>query len=201
MYPTATATVSLSRIVSEVLELVAVALGLVAVPLMIRQNELTFPFGIAYALLSVYVFNAAQLTASLLLHVYYVGVNAYGWWHWRNATDRERGVLPVTWTPGRLRVLLLVLTIAGFWVLTQVAERTSAASTFWDPAGTALSLTAMWMAARKHVENWLVWVVVNIIYVYVYAEQQLYWYVVLYGVYLVMAVIGWRTWRASMRAA
>ncbi len=70
-----------------------------------------------------------------------------------------------------------------------------------DAATTAASLAAQWMTTRKWLESWLVWIAVNAVYVAMYVSQRLHPTAALYAVFLVMAVLGYREWRASMRAA
>jgi nicotinamide mononucleotide transporter len=78
--------------------------------------------------------------------------------------------------------------------------RTDAALPLSDAATTAASLAAQWMTTRKWLESWLVWIAVNAVYVAMYVSQRLHPTAALYAVFLVMAVLGYREWRASMRA-
>ncbi len=172
--------------------------GLLCVWLLIRQNILTFPIGLAYAVATVVVMAQSKLYADVLLNAYYVLINAYGWWYWTRARKATGTPLAVTWTPRGTQVWLLVACVLGIALMTTVLSQTDAELIFWDSTTTILSFAAMWMTARKYVENWAVWWVVDIIATVMYVYKGLYFYAVLYGIYLVMAVMGWRAWRATM---
>ena len=87
--------------------------------------------------------------------------------------------------------------ISGFLL----EQYTDASLPYWDSATTTMSFAAMWMTARKHLQNWYVWLVVDILSTGIYLYKGIDLYALLYCVYLGMAVIGWRTWRQSMLAA
>ena len=80
-------------------------------------------------------------------------------------------------------------------------NRTDADLPYWDSATTTMSFAAMWMTARKYIDNWIVWLVVDIIATGMYIFKGIEFYAVLYGVYLFMAVAGWRAWKRSMNLA
>lgn len=186
---------------NQILEAFALISGLLCVWLLARQNILTFPLGIAYALVSVYLMLDQQLLASALISVYYIVANAYGWWHWTHGASATETVLPVSRTPTTAWWILGGLTVAGTALLTPVMVSMGAELALWDSFANVLSFGAMWMAARKYVENWIIWFVVDVILCVVYYQQGLYGYLLLYAVYLLMAVLGWRSWRASMQQA
>ena len=69
---------------------------------------------------------------------------------------------------------------------------------YWDSATTCMSFAAMWMTARKYLENWMVWLVVDVIATAIYTLKGIHFYAILYGVYLGMAIMGWRAWQLSL---
>ena len=185
------------------LESVGLASGLLCVWLLIRENVWTFPIGLIYARVSVLVFTQERLYADVLLSGYYVIMNAYGWYYWlyRGARTASQ-TLAVTVTPRRAVVPLIGLTAAatvamGWFFDTQ----TNADLPYWDSATTCMSFTAMWMTARKYLESWIVWLIVDIMATVIYLLKGIELYAVLYGVYLAMAVMGWRAWQRSMNLA
>jgi nicotinamide mononucleotide transporter len=182
------------------LELAGLASGLVCVWLLIRQNVWTFPIGLVYAVVSVFVFLEARLYADVLLSAYYVLMNAYGWYFWlfggvRTAEDQ----LPVSRIPWRSGLMLAgatALAIGGMgWFFD---TRTNADFPYWDSATTCMSFAAMWMTARKYIENWWVWLAVDVIATAIYYVKGIHFYAILYGVYLGMAIMGWRAWQLTM---
>lgn len=185
------------------LELSGLISGLLCVWLLIRQNIWTFPIGLFYSVVSVVVFTQERLYADVLLNGYYVAMNGYGWYYWLyGGQQRSPDTLPVSFTPVRTRWILVALvtasTLAMGWFLD---NRTDADLPYWDSATTTMSFAAMWMTARKYIDNWIVWLVVDIIATGMYIFKGIEFYAVLYGVYLFMAVAGWRAWKRSMELA
>ncbi len=174
--------------------------GLLAVWLLIRQNIWTWPIGFTYALVSVAVFFDAKLYADVALHVFYVGMNLYGWWYWRFGGNRRAGEkLAVIRTPRRQVLLLVVLNALGIFLMGfALSNLTDADFAYWDSSTTVLSFSAMWMMARKYLENWIVWFFVDIVAVVLYLVKGINLYALLYAVYLAMAVAGWLSWRRTM---
>jgi nicotinamide mononucleotide transporter len=184
------------------LEFTGLVSGLLCVWLLIRQNIWTFPIGLVYAVVSVAVFSNARLYADVLLSSYYVVMNAYGWYFWLYGAPRRRTVsdeLVVTFMPVRQRWLVAFLVVAAAALLGWLLDtRTDAELAYWNSATTAMSFAAMWMTARKYIDNWIVWLAVDVVAAGVYLVQGIELYALLYMVYLVMAVLGWRAWRQSM---
>ena len=180
-------------------EPIGTGLGLVVVWFLIRQNFWAWPLGVAYVIVSITVLYEARLYANLLLHlVAFLPMNLYGWYYWLFGTE-QRDKLPVARSSRTVLVVLAALCAIvaaglGLWF----AQHTDAAYPYWDNAVFALSLAAMWLTARKKIENWLLWFVVNVISVALYSLQDLQGYAVLYAIYIGMAVWGYMTWRRSM---
>ncbi len=184
-------------------EPIGTVLGVVIVWCLIRQNLWAWPLGVAYVLVSVSVLLEARLYANLALHVLgFLPLNLYGWYFWLFGKAPEQAVLPVSHS-GRTQILVLVgLCALGTALLgTGYALYTDAALPYWDNALFVASLAAMWLTARKKIENWVFWVVIDVVSVGVYWVQDLPLYAGLYFVYIAMAIAGWRAWKRSMTAA
>ncbi|MEZ5560466.1 MAG: nicotinamide riboside transporter PnuC [Pseudomonadales bacterium] len=182
------------------LEFTGLVSGILCVWLLIRQNVWTFPIGLLYSVISVAVFVDQRLYADVLLNAYYVLMNGYGWYYWLyGGSRRAEQDLPVTFTPARTRWLLMVAVAAGTaamgWFLD---NRTDADLPYWDSATTTMSFAAMWMTARKYIDNWIIWLVVDVIATGMYVYKDIDFYAVLYGIYLGMAIMGWQAWKRSM---
>ncbi len=185
------------------LEFIGLVSGVLCVWLLIRQNIWTFPIGLVYALVSVAVFTQQRLYADVLLSGYYVAMNGYGWYYWLYGGQRTRADdLPVSRIAPRALLTLTGLTVAATLVMGYLFDtRTDADLAYWDSLTTCMSFAAMWMTARKYLENWVVWLVVDVIATVIYLIKGIEFYAVLYGVYLIMAVLGWRAWQRSMHSA
>jgi len=184
----------------EWLEFTGLASGLICVWLLIRQNVWTFPIGLIYSVVSVAVFMEARLYADVLLSGYYVLMNAYGWYYWlygglRTTTDE----LQVSRTPITTLWLLAGITAVSILAMGWFFDtQTNADFPYWDSATTCMSFAAMWMTARKYIENWIVWLVVDVIATAIYYVKGIHFYAILYGVYLGMAILGWRAWQMTL---
>ena len=181
-------------------EIAGTVLGVVYVILAIRENPWCWPIGIGNAALFLVVTASARLFGQAALQAVYVVVSVYGWYEWLHGGE-GRTALAVSRTPRRWAVSL-----AAAWVVATVAFglllklRMGDPLPFVDAGTTALSLVAQWMATRKWLENWLVWMAVNVASVPMFLSQQRFAMAVFYGVLLVMAVFGHREWRRSMTA-
>ena len=174
--------------------------GLVCVWLLIRQNIWTFPIGVVYSAVSVVVFIEQRLYADVLLSGYYVLMNGYGWYYWLRGGNRTADdELPVAYMPWNTWVWLGPLVIVGIAGMGWFFDtRTDADLPYWDSGTTIMSFAAMWMTARKYIDNWIIWWVVDIVATGMYVVKGIEFYAVLYALYLGMAVMGWRAWRRAL---
>lgn len=181
-------------------EPVGTALGFVIVLCLIRQSLWAWPLGVAYVLVSVTVLLEARLYANLALHVLgFLPLNLYGWYYWLFGQGPSENALPVTRASPRLILALVALCGAGTLILgTAFALYSEAALPFWDNGVFVASLVAMWLTARKKIENWAFWFAIDVVSVGIYWAQGLPLYAGLYFVYLAMAVAGWQSWQRSM---
>jgi nicotinamide mononucleotide transporter len=179
-------------------ELGGVLTGIAGVWLTTRQKIWCWPVGLVSVVLFIVVFYRARLYGAMILQVAYVALMIYGWLAWgRGGTDH--GQLRVSRLPARAAALLVVVGVStsalfGYWL----HWRTDAALPYVDATTTSFSLVAQWMQARKHLENWIVWVVVDLVYIGMSLSQGLALTAGLYGVYVALAVLGYREWRRSL---
>ena len=182
-------------------ELAGVVFGLAYVWLAIRENVCCWPAGIANAALFLVVFFHARLYGAAALQLVYLALSVYGWRQWLRGGEQQ-GRLAVSRTPLAWAIGLGVgASVVAVLLAIYLRQRTADALPWSDAVTTAASLAAQWMTTRKWLENWLVWIAVNAVYVAMYVSQRLHATAVLYAVFLVMAVLGYREWRSSMRAA
>jgi len=181
-------------------EVVGVAFGAVAVYLTVRENVWCWPTGLVNVLLSAIVFAQARLYADMGLQLVYVVLCLYGWYAWLHGGP-DRGALRVGRTPARSLTglfaggVVFALTLGLF-----LHQKTDAALPYWDASTASFSLVAQWMQTRKWIENWLVWIAVDIVYVGIYVAKGLFLMAGLYAAFLVLAVAGLLAWRKSLSA-
>jgi len=180
-------------------EALAVVLAVAYLWLAIRQNIWCWAAAAGSTLIYLFVMYSAGLYMESALQIFYLLMAGYGWWQWRFGGN-DHGELPVTTWPLRLHILAL-LTVAALVVLSGglLVRFTEAALPFWDSLTTWGAVVATYMVARKILENWIYWFVIDAISVGLYTARGLNLTAVLFAGYLVMIVIGYRSWRASMQ--
>ena len=190
------------------LELTGVISGLLCVWLLIKEHVLTFPIGMLYASVTVFVVARALLYADVVLNLYYVLMNAYGWYYWVYGGKQLRAsqgeLLPQRLARSTL-IRLLAITLIGSIVMGfYFARYTQADMAYVDSLTTVASFVAMWMSARKFLSSWVAWFLIDVVQIGLYVvkgmstDSGLFLYAGLYGVYLVMAVWGWLQWRQRL---
>jgi len=185
----------------HIIEIAGALTGVVAVGLTTRQKIWCWPVGIVSVLLYVIVFYQARLYATMGLQIVYVGLAIYGWYAWTKG-GRADGPLRVSRASRRTLAVAfgagLALTLGlGTWL----GRQTDEALPFTDAAVTSASLIAQWMQTRKLIENWWLWLAVDVVYVGMNVSQGLMPTAGLYAVYTALAVAGLREWRRAMEAA
>jgi nicotinamide mononucleotide transporter len=169
-------------------------LGIVGVWLMIKRSLWAFPIGLVAVTVQGVLFWQSHFPADAALQVFYFWMLAWGWRHW----VRDRGAapeLPVTTLGARARLITIALAGAATvaWALT-VGKWMAATQPWRDAFIAAFSVAAQLLQVRKNLENWPLWVVVNLVAVISYWSAELAFTAFLYGVYLVLGVMGWREW-------
>ncbi|OFY08549.1 MAG: hypothetical protein A2W93_01520 [Bacteroidetes bacterium GWF2_43_63] len=183
-------------------ELAAAALGIIAVFLQIRINSFFWIISILNVTMYIWVYASQRLYALMILMVYYVGMSAYGWYTWRFGDKRGNKAYKLRISHTKLRTW--IYTVISVFVLFMLIALllynfTDSTTPLLDGLVTALSFSATWMLARKKIENWLIWLVVDVISCYLYFSQEMYPTLVLYIFLCVMAVVGYFSWRKKMK--
>ncbi|MDQ6894181.1 MAG: nicotinamide riboside transporter PnuC [Acidobacteriota bacterium] len=182
------------------LETLAAVFGAVSVYLSVRENVWSWPTAIVNVTLYILVFWRAKLYADMALQVVYIGISVYGWHQWLHG-GAGRTALPVTRLTRRLAAALVAIGAVSVLVLGTILGRyTDAALPWLDSTTTATSLIAQWMMAKKILENWLVWVAVDVVYIGMFLFKSLTLTAVLYAVFLVLSAIGYFQWKKSLQS-
>jgi nicotinamide mononucleotide transporter len=181
-------------------EALAALFGVVSVYLSVRENIWSWPTAIVNVGLYTVVFYQSRLYADMGLQVIYVVLSFYGWYQWLYG-GKNRTELPVSRTSRGVTMVLMVLGVAAAGTLGSLLHRTTnAALPYLDSATTATSLVAQWMMTRKLLENWLVWVAVDVVYIGMFIYKSLYITAGLYLVFLILSAMGYFRWRRSLES-
>ena len=181
-------------------EIVAAALGIISVFLSTRQNVLAWPTSLLNNAMYGAIFFQQRLYALMALQACVFAIALYGWYKWLFG-GAARTELKVSRIPPRLAALLALVAAAAtvlIWLL--LSRHTEDPAPFIDALFFAVSLAAQWMMARKYFECWPVWVALNCVAVPFFFLHRSYPTMAQYAVFLVLAVMGWRHWKASLEA-
>jgi nicotinamide mononucleotide transporter len=178
------------------LELLAFVLALAMVVLNMRVNPIAWPLAIVSSLLYFGLFWNSRLYGDASLQIFFALIALWGWWQWLRGTQADGAALKVRRLPAPQRGwLLLALVVA--WPATGLFLRryTNTDVPWWDAFPTAASVIGQWLLGRKYLENWLAWVVVNIVSVGLFAYKGLWLTTLLYSLFIALSLIGWRAWQ------
>ncbi len=185
-----------AQLASTRLELVGFVLALVMVVCNIRVNPWAWPLAIVSSLAYGLVFWQSKLYGESGLQLFFVAMALWGWWQWlRGTTVAGQALVVRPLKPGAWPWLLVSFLLLWLALAQLLDHRTDTDVPWWDAAATAGSIIGTWLLGRKHVENWPVWVAVNALSVSLFIYKTLWLTCVLYAVFLVLAVVGWRAWR------
>jgi nicotinamide mononucleotide transporter len=184
---------------STCLELFGVVLGIVTVYLSTRENIWSWPTALLNAGAFAVVFFRTGLYSDAGLQVIYFLLSLYGWYEWLYG-GKGHSELHVSRTPPRLWPILGAIGVVGWLLLATITSRLpGAALPYADAALVSSSLIAQYMLTKKFIENWLLWIVINVFYVGMLVIKGLRLTAFNYAVYLVLAVMGYVAWRKSER--
>jgi nicotinamide mononucleotide transporter len=182
------------------LELAAFVLALWMVFANMRVQLIAWPLAIVSSAAYLLLFAHSRLYGEASLQLMFIAVAAWGWWQWRFGHQADGSALRVRWLAWRERLAVAALTFAAWPALGALLDRfTDSDVPYWDALPTAGSVAGQWLLGRQYVENWPVWVAVNVASVALFAIKGLWLTVVLYVLFALLALIGWRAWAQRAR--
>lgn len=181
-----------------ILEIFGLIIGLIYLWYEYHANARVWIVSIIMPAISLWIYFRKGLYADFAINIYYVAIAIYGYLAWTlgHKKSGDKKSLPVTYAP--VKVLTgCVAVFAFFWfaIWWVLVNYTPSNVPVPDAFTTALSIVGLWMLARKYVEQWLVWMVVDAVCVGLYIYKQIYFYAALYAVYTVIAWWGYRKWK------
>lgn len=178
-------------------EWTAAGFSLAAVLLAVKPYRSNWPVAILGTFMYLLIFLEARLYSDMLLQAVFIIMQCWGWIRWRPEGGREvSGISSTGWKPWPLYVLITLLTWY-FWTRGVLLYFPQAAQPWTDGLTAVLSVLAIYLQGRKKTENWLVWMLADLIYLPLYLNAGKYITAGLYAVFLLIALRGYRTWRRS----
>jgi nicotinamide mononucleotide transporter len=183
------------------LEIIAVVLALAMVVCNIREVHWGWPLAIISSLLYFLLFWRSKLYGDASLQLFFAAVGFWGWFQWLRGHRPDGSVLRVSRLSMR-GLALVVVASAVLWpaIGLFLAHNTDTDVPWWDAFPTALSVVGQILLGRKFIENWVIWILVNVVSVSLFAYKGLWLTAGLYLVFIGMSVMGWREWRRRLVA-
>jgi nicotinamide mononucleotide transporter len=183
--------------IALIIEIVGAMVGLIYLYLEYKASFWLWSAGIFMSLFYVYIYYHGKFYADMATYTYYLGANVYGLILWKkgsqNSHKEEVGFSHVSKKKIPLLTAILLLLWLAIYII--LSEFTDSPVALGDSFTTALSVIAMWLMAKKHVDHWLLWIVVNVISCGLYIWKGLYPTAVLFVVYTVVSVLGYFRWK------
>jgi nicotinamide mononucleotide transporter len=185
------------------LDMLTTALGLAYILLEYRASIWLWAVGFAMQSLGIVLYYQKGLYADCGMEFYYLAMTVYGWWNWTRKNSpltAHHSPLKITHFPLRLALIWTVITL-GIWLALYLflAYCTDSRVPLADSFTTALSFVGIWALARKYLEQWLIWIVVDVVTCCLYFYKDIPFKASLYALYVVIAILGYRKWRRMMQ--
>jgi len=192
-----------SWLTNNYIELFGATAGLIYIFLSIKQNIWLWPVGLVNVILYIYVFFVSKFYADMGLQFFYLFISIYGWYNWVKGNRKDKKAdMPVIKTSKQFMLKLFVISLLIMAVISYVlVNYTDSDIPYWDAFTTAFSITATWMLARKMIEHWIIWIVVDLVSAGLYFYKGLYPTTILFLVFTILAFIGYFEWKKDLQTA
>jgi len=192
----------LAWIFKNYIELLGVITSVLFTVLSIKQKPAAWIFGIFSAIFYGIFFYQTNLFAAMALQGYYLAISIYGWYYWHKSAKSQELDKALSVKRLTLNLVLIILIIAlpfnlfFCWLLVHIKDNYP----LLDSMTTTLSIIATWMLARKYLENWIVWIVTDSVYIGLFFYAKYAPTTVLFIIYTVLAIIGFIEWKKAPKA-
>lgn len=183
-----------------VLELIGVFFGLLSVIYSKRENILVFPTGIISTAIFVYILLVYGLLGDMLINAYYFTMSIYGWYVWTRKVDASH-FIPITKTTAtekKWSVILFIGTLIFVWLIYFVFDKFDSWTAYVDTITTAIFFVGMWLMAKKKIENWIYWIIGDIISIPLYLYKGLVFSALQYFIFTGIAILGYLAWKKNI---
>ncbi|QXP56947.1 nicotinamide mononucleotide transporter [Cellulophaga sp. HaHa_2_95] len=183
-----------------VLEIVAVIFGLLSVVFSKQNNILVYPAGMFSTAIFVYLLAIWGLLGDMMINVYYFIMSVYGWYVWTRKVDNEH-TTPISKTTvkeHKIAAIIFFSTIVFVFVVYQIFDKWTSWTAYVDTVTTAIFFVGMWLMAKRKVENWLYWIIGDIISVPLYFYKGFTFTSLQYLIFTFIAIFGYAAWKKTL---
>jgi len=180
------------------IELTAVLFGLASVWLIKKEVVWAYPVGAVNVLIYVYICFVTGLYAYTGINIFYFLMGMYGWYNWLRKSGSDEHI-PITLCHSRERLVYAGLIVLFFILIYLVLVKfTDSRVPILDGLTTAIYIIAMWLMARKKIEHWILWIIGDVISIWLFGYEKLYFSSLQYLVFTIIAVLGWLEWKRKL---
>ncbi len=185
----------------EIIEIFGTISGLIYIFLEIKAKLLMWPVGIVTSAFYIIVFFTSKFYADMSLQIYYLIISIYGWIYWYKGNKKSKSKkLKISKTTKKTALTLIIITIFLFFIMSYILSNyTDSPLPYWDSFTTALSIIATWMLAKKLIEQWIIWIIVDLVSMSLYIYKKLYPTSFLFLVFTILAFVGFIEWKKQMQ--
>ncbi len=185
---------------TSILEVIAVTFGIASVIYSKKVNILVYPTGLVSVSIYMYICFFAKLYADMGINLVYFVMSIYGWYNWARVKDNKK-VVPISWCTKKEHFINVGMFVFFFISLIYVLKNfTDSDVPVWDSLTTAIFIVGMWLMAKKKIENWILWIIGNVISIPLYFYKGLVLTSVQFTVFLVLATLGYLAWKKKYQS-
>lgn len=177
----------------SLIEIIAVLFSLICIWLAVKKHVLNWPIGIIAVLAYMMLFYREKLYADMVLQIIFMIQGFYGWYNWVQKKEQQEISITTLSTKERIRYISSILILSIIWSYVLI-RFTNASSPIVDSFVSTISLVANWLMAKKKIENWILWVFADAIYIMLFWYKELYLSSFVYFIFLFLAIKGYLEW-------
>ena len=185
-----------------VIEITAIFFGLLSVWFTKKNNVLTFPTGLVNTALYVYLLWTWSLLGDMLINAYFFIMSIYGWYHWTRKKDNEVAypIAKMSNQDKKTALIIFVLTILFVVVVYLIFNKFTNWFSYIDTLITGIFFVGMWLMAKRKIENWICWIVGDIISIPLYFAKGYTFTSIQYIIFTIIAIFGYLEWKKTLNS-
>ncbi|CAM3740592.1 nicotinamide riboside transporter PnuC [Flavobacterium gelidilacus] len=183
-----------------VLEIIAILFGLASVLLAKKNNILVYPTGIVSTIIFVYLLNKWGLVGDMLINGYYTTMSIYGWYIWTRKTDDkpEFPISRVTTKEIYYGIIIFLITMAFVVIVYKYFNKFTHWTAYVDTFTTGVFFVGMWLMAKRKIENWILWIIGDIVSVPLYFHKGYTFTSIQYVIFTIIAIYAYLEWKKNL---
>ena len=184
------------------LEIIGVVFGFLSVWYAKRNLILVFPMGLISTAIFVYLLLKWELLGDMMINAYYFAMSIYGWYVWtRKSNDSVTPITRTTSNEKRVSTFIFIATLAFVYIVYQTADKWTSWTAYMDTLTTAVFFVGMWLMARRKIENWIFWIVGDVISIPLYFYKGLTFTSFQYLIFTLVAIYGYLAWKKILNSS